>query len=62
MDRLTDLQKRIAILVSEGKTNRQIGRLIAISPHTVNYHLRQMFRKLNIQSRSQLAAIVPPPR
>jgi DNA-binding CsgD family transcriptional regulator len=56
---LNGIEKQIARLVSYGKTNHQIAKLVVLSPHTVNYHLRRIFQKLDIQSRSQLAAIVP---
>ncbi|CAM4182166.1 LuxR C-terminal-related transcriptional regulator [Nocardiopsis rhodophaea] len=54
-DRLTEAELRVALLVAEGKTNRQVARLISRSPHTVNYHLRQIFRKLDLSSRVELA-------
>ena len=55
---LTEREAGIALLVGEGLTNRQIATRLYLSPHTVNYHLRQVFRKLSISSRvllSQLA-------
>jgi DNA-binding CsgD family transcriptional regulator len=55
---LTDTEQRIARMVSRGKTNHQIARLVSRSPHTINYYLRQIFGKFGIQSRSELAAIV----
>ncbi len=47
----------IARLVSDGLTNRQIAKRIYLSPHTVNYHLRRIFRKLDIASRVELATL-----
>jgi DNA-binding CsgD family transcriptional regulator len=44
----------IAELVAEGLTNRQIAARIFVSPHTVDFHLRQIFRKLSITSRIEL--------
>jgi len=52
---LTAREAAIAALVGQGLTNRQIGSRLYISPHTVNYHLRQIFRKLSIDSRVLLA-------
>lgn len=52
---LTEAERRIAELVGEGLTNRQVARRVYLSPHTVNYHLRGIFRKLHIASRVQLA-------
>jgi DNA-binding CsgD family transcriptional regulator len=45
-------------MVSDALTNQQIARRLSLSPHTVNYHLRQIFQKLGINSRVQLARIV----
>jgi DNA-binding CsgD family transcriptional regulator len=55
---LTPGELRIAELVARGFTNRQIATRVFLSPHTVNYHLRQVFRKLGISSRAELAALV----
>jgi DNA-binding CsgD family transcriptional regulator len=54
---ISPMQRRIAELVSEGKTNRQIARQLLISPHTVDTHLRRIFRRLNIGSRVELTRI-----
>ena len=56
-DDLKHLERTVATLVREGLTNRQIARRMSLSPHTVNYHLRQIFRKLGIRSRVELARI-----
>ena len=55
---LTAGELQIARLVARGLTNQQIAKRIFLSPHTVNYHLRQVFRKLAIGSRAELAALV----
>jgi DNA-binding CsgD family transcriptional regulator len=57
---LTDIERTIAVLVGRGLTNRQVSAQLYRSPHTVNYHLRQIFRKLNIRSRVELARLGPP--
>jgi DNA-binding NarL/FixJ family response regulator len=48
----------IAELVSEGLTNREVAARIFVSPHTVDFHLRQIYRKLSITSRIELARLV----
>ncbi|MEV6604908.1 helix-turn-helix transcriptional regulator [Kutzneria sp. NPDC051319] len=56
---LTDTERVIAQLVGTGMTNRQVATRVSLSPHTVNYHLRRIFRKLDIRSRVELARILP---
>ncbi|WP_442877591.1 helix-turn-helix transcriptional regulator [Dactylosporangium sp. AC04546] len=55
-DVLSEQEREIARLVGRALTNQQIARRIGRSPHTVNYHLRQIFRKLGIVSRVELAS------
>jgi DNA-binding CsgD family transcriptional regulator len=52
---LDDTERAIANLVAKGQTNRQISTQLFMSPHTVNFHLRKIFRKLAISSRVELA-------
>ncbi|PJE95980.1 LuxR family transcriptional regulator [Streptomyces carminius] len=53
--RLSEMERRISYLVSVGLTNRQIARRVHLSAHTVNYHLRKIYRKLGINTRVELA-------
>ncbi|MGH3787683.1 MAG: LuxR C-terminal-related transcriptional regulator [Pseudonocardiaceae bacterium] len=52
---LTDTERCVAELVATGLTNRQVATRMFLSPHTVGFHLRQIFRKLGIRSRVELA-------
>ena len=54
---LTAQEATVAALVGQALTNQQIANRLNISPHTVNYHLRQIFRKLAIRSRVHLAML-----
>jgi transcriptional regulator of acetoin/glycerol metabolism/DNA-binding CsgD family transcriptional regulator len=51
---LTDTERAIANLVAQGLTNRQIGERVFVSRHTVDFHLRSIFRKVNVTSRIEL--------
>jgi DNA-binding CsgD family transcriptional regulator len=55
---LTDTERTASELVAEGLNNRQVAERMYISVHTVAFHMRQVFRKLNIGSRVELARIV----
>ncbi|MEU4774214.1 LuxR C-terminal-related transcriptional regulator [Micromonospora sp. NPDC023644] len=52
---LTGQQLRIAQLVAEGATNREIAARMFLSTRTVDHHLRNIFHRLNIRSRTELA-------
>ncbi|SDP13670.1 helix-turn-helix transcriptional regulator [Lentzea jiangxiensis] len=56
---LTGAEQEVARLVADGLTNRQVARELFVSPHTVGFHLRQIYRKLAIGSRVDLARIAP---
>ncbi|MEJ2856435.1 MULTISPECIES: helix-turn-helix transcriptional regulator [unclassified Saccharothrix] len=58
-DTFSGVERAIARLVAEGMTNRQIATRVRLSPHTVNYHLRSLFRRLGINSRAELVRHVP---
>jgi transcriptional regulator of acetoin/glycerol metabolism len=51
---LTDTERAISDLVAEGLTNRQIAERVFVSRHTVDFHLRAIFRKMDVTSRIDL--------
>jgi DNA-binding CsgD family transcriptional regulator len=65
---MTRSELAVAQLVANGLTNREIAERLFVSPHTVNTHLRQVFAKLEVNSRvdvrglRQSATASTPPR
>ena len=53
---LTPQELRVAAAVQRGASNRDIAADLFLSPKTVEFHLRQIYRKLDIHSRTQLVA------
>jgi DNA-binding CsgD family transcriptional regulator len=51
---LRESELGIAKLVAQGLTNREVASRLFVSAHTVDFHLRQIYRKLGISSRVEL--------
>ena len=55
---LTEHELRVAVAVAQGASNREVAANLFVSPKTVDFHLRQIYRKLGISSRTKLAAVL----
>ncbi|MES9609316.1 LuxR C-terminal-related transcriptional regulator, partial [Actinomadura sp. NPDC000929] len=55
---LTPTERKIAALIAEGLTNPQIAEREFISRYTVETHLKRVFAKMSVRSRTELAARV----
>ncbi len=54
---LTDRERQIVRLVSEGLSNKEIGRRLKITDGTVKAHLHHIFEMLQVSNRTALVAI-----
>jgi DNA-binding CsgD family transcriptional regulator len=51
---VTDTERAVANLIAQGLTNREAADRLFLSAHTVDFHLRQLYRKLDLHSRVEL--------
>jgi DNA-binding CsgD family transcriptional regulator len=59
---LTPTERSVAGLVSQGRTNQEVADALFMSPSTVQAHLKHIYRKLGVRSRTELAAGLDRPR
>jgi DNA-binding CsgD family transcriptional regulator len=60
IDQLTPQELQIGMLLASGRTTRQAAAALFLSPKTIEYHLRSIYRKLGIASREELARALAP--
>ena len=53
---LTEREAEVLFWLVRGKTNKEIGLILSMSPRTVNKHLEPIFRKLSVENRTSAAA------
>jgi DNA-binding CsgD family transcriptional regulator len=54
-DGLTAAERRVAVLVAEGRTNREVAAALYLGERTVASHLTRVYAKLGVRSRTELA-------
>jgi DNA-binding NarL/FixJ family response regulator len=65
---LTVTEQRVAELVAQGRSNREVAQSLVVTPRTVEAHLTRIYAKLGLRSRSELArhsvgvSVLPAPR
>jgi two-component system response regulator NreC len=53
-DGLTEREQQIIVLISEGRTGKEMAKTLGISPHTVERHRQNLMTKLDLHSRAEL--------
>jgi DNA-binding CsgD family transcriptional regulator len=59
-DGLTAQELRVVDAIQRGMSNREVAAELFLSPRTIDFHLRQIYRKLGVRSRTQLVAATAP--
>lgn len=54
---VTAREADVLLWIANGKTNREIGQILEMSPRTVNKHLEQIFKKMGVENRTSAAAM-----
>jgi DNA-binding NarL/FixJ family response regulator len=50
---LSDREREVLDQIARGRTNKEISRHLAISPHTVDNHIRRVYEKLQVSNRAE---------
>src|SRR5215207_8693123 len=53
-EELAPQELQVALQAADGKTNKEVGAVLFLSPKTVDFHLRRVYRKLDLRSRAEL--------
>jgi DNA-binding CsgD family transcriptional regulator len=57
---LTAAERRVAALVAEGRTNREVAAALVLGERTVETHLTHIYAKLGVRTRTELARVYEP--
>jgi two-component system, NarL family, nitrate/nitrite response regulator NarL len=58
LNKLTERESEITALVGDGRSNKEIGAELNLAEKTVKHYLTNLFKKLNVRSRTELAILV----
>jgi DNA-binding CsgD family transcriptional regulator len=58
LDRLSPREKQVAKLYAEGATHKEIARIVELTPATVRHYLREVYAKLSIDNKANLATLM----
>ena len=58
LKRLSPQELQVARLVARGASNKQAAALLCVSPKTIEFHLSAIYRKLGVESRTQLTRLI----
>ncbi len=54
---ITKRESEVLFWIAKGKTNRETGKILEMSPRTVNKHLEQLYKKMDVDNRTSAAAL-----
>jgi DNA-binding CsgD family transcriptional regulator len=57
LEELTQHEIQVALLVAEGRTNKEVAAALFVAPKTIEHHLSAIFRKLGVRRRTELARV-----
>ena len=55
---LSPQQREVALLLADGKSNREIARTLALRPNTASYHVKQVFARLQLHNRDEVEPVL----
>lgn len=55
---ISDREAQVLTWIAQGKSNRDIGDILGLSPRTINKHLERIFKKIGVENRTSAAVMV----
>ena len=55
---ISDREAQVLAWIAQGKSNRDIGDILGLSPRTINKHLERIFKKIGVENRTSAAVMV----